>query len=65
MTEEEIRKRLSLMVMEHRDLDKAIDALVASGGPDQLRVARLKKRKLVLKDQMAILEDYLTPDIIA
>ena len=65
MTEEEIRKRLAVLMMEHRDLDTAIAALTASGGPDQLQVARLKKRKLALKDQIAILEDYLTPDIIA
>lgn len=65
MTEDEMRKRLAALKTEHRDLDVAIAALEASGGPDQLQVARLKKRKLVLRDQMAIIEDYLTPDIIA
>lgn len=65
MTEEELKKRLAALRLEHRDLDTAISALVEDGGPDQLQVARLKKRKLRLKDQIAIIEDYLTPDIIA
>ena len=65
MTEEEMRKRLAALKVEHRDLDAAIAALTEADGPDQLQVARLKKRKLRLKDQIAIFEDYLTPDIIA
>ncbi len=65
MTEEEMRKRLGALRIEHRDLDAAIAALSAAGGQDQLQIARLKKRKLRLKDQIAIIEDYLTPDIIA
>ncbi|QZH73756.1 MAG: DUF465 domain-containing protein [Erythrobacter sp.] len=65
MTEQEIIKRLAALRTEHRDLDTAIAALLETGGPDQLQVARLKKRKLLLRDQIAILEDYLTPDIIA
>ncbi len=64
-----MRKRLELLRIDHRDLDAAIDALAnagAAGGPgDQLQIARLKKRKLKLKDQIALLEDYLIPDIIA
>ncbi|MFA9201652.1 MAG: YdcH family protein [Cypionkella sp.] len=50
---------------EHRDLDAAIEALSASGSTDQLQIARLKKRKLRLKDQIAVVEDQLLPDIIA
>jgi hypothetical protein len=65
MTEEEMRKRLAMLRLEHRDLDIAIAALADTDGPDQLQVARLKKRKLKLKDQIAMFEDYLTPDIIA
>ncbi len=65
MTEEEMRKHLGLLRLEHRDLDIAIAALTEKDGPDQLQVARLKKRKLRLKDQIAMVEDYLTPDIIA
>jgi hypothetical protein len=65
VTEEELRKRLGALKIEHRDLDAAIDALKATGSTDQLQIARLKKRKLVLKDQIAKIEDYLIPDIIA
>lgn len=65
MNEEEMRKRLAALRIEHRDLDAAIDALVAAGSQDQLQIARLKKRKLRLKDQISIFEDYLLPDIIA
>jgi hypothetical protein len=65
VTEQEMIKRLAVLRTEHRDLDTAIAALEEVGGPDQLQVARLKKRKLLLRDQIAIFEDYLTPDIIA
>ncbi|MCJ1962899.1 MULTISPECIES: YdcH family protein [Novosphingobium] len=65
MTEEEMRKRLEILRIEHRDLDAAIDALRAAGGTDQMQIARLKKRKLGLKDQITHIEDYLIPDIIA
>lgn len=65
MTEEELRKRLGALKIDHRDLDAAIDALEASGSTDQLQIARLKKRKLLLRDQIAQIEDYLIPDIIA
>ena len=65
MTEDEMRKRLEMLRTDHRDLDAAIDALTGAGSNDQLQVARLKKRKLKLKDQIAVFEDYLIPDIIA
>ena len=65
MTEAEMRKHLAALHSEHRDLDIAISALLETGGPDQLQVARLKKRKLKLRDQISVVEDYLTPDIIA
>jgi hypothetical protein len=65
VTEDEMRKRLEALRIDHRDLDAAIDALTGAGTHDQLQVARLKKRKLKLKDQIALLEDYLIPDIIA
>ena len=57
--------RLVRLRLEHRDLDSAIDALRATAAPDQLQIARLKKRKLRLKDEIALLEDQLIPDIIA
>lgn len=65
MLSEEINRRLGLLREEHRDLDAAIDALRALGGSDQLQLARLKKRKLRYRDEIAMLEDQLIPDIIA
>ncbi len=69
MNEQELRKRLALLRSEHRDLDVAIAALsdagAQSGFVDQLQMARLKKRKLALKDRIAAIEDVLLPDIIA
>ena len=60
-----IRERLAKLRQEHRDLDSAIAALEDSESGDQLQVTRLKKRKLKLKDELAMLEDKLLPDIIA
>ena len=65
MTEQELTKKLEVLKSEHRDLDAAIAALTDAGSTDQLQIARLKKRKLRLKDQIAIIEDTLLPDIIA
>ena len=65
VTEEEMRKRLATLRLEHRDLDAAIDALTGAGARDHLQIARLKKRKLLLRDQIVMIEDYLIPDIIA
>lgn len=64
VTEDEMRKRLGMLKIEHSDLDAAIAALAANPA-DQMQVARLKKRKLRLKDQIAHIEDWLLPDIIA
>lgn len=61
----ELEAELARLKQEHRDLDMAIDALENMIAGDQLQVQRLKKRKLVLKDQIIRLEDQLTPDIIA
>jgi hypothetical protein len=63
--EEAIRAEIAMLREQHQDLDAAIQALENSRGPDQLRIARLKKRKLALRDQIIALEDRLTPDIIA
>ncbi|MBN8811319.1 MULTISPECIES: YdcH family protein [Sphingomonas] len=65
MDEKEIVRRLEAVRTEHRDLDAAIDALLATGTSDQLQIARLKKRKLMLRDEIVQLEDQLIPDIIA
>jgi hypothetical protein len=61
----ELKRQLEELRSEHRDLDDVIRRL-AEGGPfDQLQLQRLKKRKLVLKDQIAQIESKLLPDIIA
>ena len=65
MTEAELRKRLETLRTEHRDLDAAINALTETGSTYQLQIARLKKRKLQLRDQIGMVEDELIPDIIA
>lgn len=65
MDEAQIIQRLGSLRTEHRDLDQAIDALRLLGTSDQLQLARMKKRKLALKDEIAMLEDQLIPDIIA
>ncbi len=65
MDNEVITRRIELLKQEHRDLDTAIEALLASHSIDQLQIARIKKRKLRLKDEIAQLEDMLIPDIIA
>jgi hypothetical protein len=62
---EEIARRIQLLRQDHRDLDAAIDALATGPGPDQLQIARLKKRKLRLRDEIQMLEDQMIPDIIA
>jgi hypothetical protein len=61
----ELQTRLNLRRLDHRDLDAAIAALVEAGSSDQLQIARLKKRKLGLKDEILALESRLIPDIIA
>ena len=64
-SQEQRRARLEQLRSEHRDLDDVIRRLLESPPYDQLQVQRLKKRKLVLKDQIAKLEGLLIPDIIA
>jgi len=63
--ERELRVELERLRQEHRDLDSAIDALLATPGYDRLQVQRLKKRKLQIRDQLGRIEDQLFPDIIA
>jgi hypothetical protein len=63
--ERELHAELARLQQEHRDLDAAIDALHHSPAPDLLRLQRLKKRKLQLRDRIAFIEDQITPDIIA
>lgn len=62
---DDIRVRLQDCQQEHRDLDSVIDQLLHSPVTDILQIQRLKKRKLMLKDEIAKLEAMLIPDIIA
>ena len=64
-TEEVLQIELEVLKQEHRDLDEAVLALEERGTRDQLTIQRLKKKKLALKDKIAVIEDRLTPDIIA
>ena len=68
LSEEEralLQAEFERLKQEHRDLDAAIEALSHLGTGDRLQIQRLKKRKLLLRDRLAFLEDQLTPDIIA
>ena len=60
-----IRARIAELRQEHADLAAALEALEAKPRPDQIQLARFKKRKLALRDQIVKLEDQLMPDIIA
>ncbi len=60
-----LRRKLAGLRVEHADLDASLAALEGHPLGDQIRIARLKKRKLALRDEIARLEDALTPDIIA
>ena len=59
------RAKLTQLTQEHRDLDAAIDAMVQAGSLDLMAPARLKKRKLQLKDEITEINNGLLPDIIA
>jgi len=67
LTEEDLalRARLKVLQLEHADLDASIEALGQMPVPDQLMIARLKRKKLVLRDEIAKVEDRILPDIIA
>ncbi len=65
MDDDEIARRIGLLRIEHRDLDDALEAMIVNPARDDLQLARLKRRKLRLRDEIALLEDQLIPDIIA
>ncbi len=65
MNDDGYQQELQQLKIEHRDLDDAINALRTQPMVDQLQIARLKKKKLALKDRIMVLEDQLIPDIIA
>ena len=61
----EIARQLAELRQEHRDLDAVVARLADDAGSDELRLNRLKKRKLALKDAIARLESRLIPDLDA
>jgi hypothetical protein len=65
MNDDQPRPGLEELKTEHRRLDAQIQALSAEPGPDKLEVARLKKRKLMIKDEIQRMRDASVPDIIA
>jgi hypothetical protein len=65
MSEAALEERLVDLRQDHADLDAAVQAITLSPLPDMLLIARLKRKKLALKDEIARIEDQLNPDIIA
>lgn len=65
MNDDDPREVLALLKAEHRRLKEEIELLRVSGNCDQLELARMKKRKLALKDEIQQLADRIIPDIIA
>ncbi|MFT4954080.1 MAG: hypothetical protein ACI8U3_000448 [Brevundimonas sp.] len=63
--ERELHDRVKALRQEHADLDASIEALEAMPVPDQLRIARIKRRKLALRDEIVKIEARILPDIIA
>lgn len=60
-----LAQRIAQLQLEHRDLDTVIELLAQQPAPDELRLRRLKKRKLQIKDTIVLLQMRLTPDIPA
>jgi len=63
--EREVREKLAVLRAEHREIDERIVSLETGQSSDQVTIKRLKKQKLLIKDQITALEDQITPDIIA
>ncbi|MCH4267703.1 MAG: DUF465 domain-containing protein [Brevundimonas sp.] len=63
--DEALRAELARLLQEHADLDASIEALGHMPAPDQLMIARLKRKKLALRDDIVKLQDQILPDIIA
>ena len=65
MEMDQIKQRIIELQIEHRDLDEAIDRLAGQPGVDEVKLRRLKKRKLQIKDSIALLQMRLVPDVPA
>lgn len=64
-SDQALKVQINHLRQDHQDLDAAVSALESSPVPDLLLITRLKRKKLQLRDQITLLEDRLTPDIIA
>lgn len=64
-SDEALEARLLELRQDHADLDAAIQALSNTTVPDLIIIGRLKRKKLLMKDEIARIEDFLNPDIIA
>lgn len=64
-SEEALEARLTDLRQDHADLDQAVQAIALSPLPDMMLIARLKRKKLAIKDEISQIEDQLNPDIIA
>lgn len=60
-----LRNQAALLRQEHKDLDESIIALECVPQPDQILIARLKRKKLAVRDRLSTIEDKIRPDIIA
>jgi hypothetical protein len=65
LDEDALRAKLAELRQDHADLDAAVQAIALSPLPDMLLIARLKRKKLALKDEISRIDALLTPDIIA
>lgn len=65
LSEEALKAHLAMLRQDHADFDAVITALSQTPMPDLLLIGRLKRKKLLLKDEIARIEDKMTPDIIA
>ena len=65
LDDDSLLERLGELKQDHADFDAAIQALALAPLPDMMLIGRLKRKKLAIKDEIARIEDYLTPDIIA
>jgi len=65
MDEKKIRRRLNQIILEHKDLDDAINLMMEKPFTDELQIKRLKTKKLKLKEEIILLESKLIPDIEA
>ena len=65
LSEEDMMKLLAQLKKEHRAIDREIKAMFETGVTDMLKMRRMKKVKLAMKDKIAFIENQITPDIIA